>query len=269
MKCLLLISMCIVALNAVPFTKILTSKRHPGGRIIGGQVAHPLQFPYAAAIYVQTPTTRHFCAGTLLSNEWILTAGQCVDEATLFQIFLGSITLEGNDPSQLELATSSYTLHPDYNPLTLENDLGLIKLRMPITFTDYIKPIGRLPLSEIPDFVSTSTFGWGQTSDDDAGLAAQLNYVIVVTITNVECKIIYGSQITDNMVCVEGNYNEGTCYGDIGSSLIQYYSTGHAIPVAVSSFVSGNGCESTDPSGFTRTFPYNAWIRNVTGLTDL
>lgn len=55
--------------------------------------------------------------------------------ATLFQIFLGSITLEGNDPSQLELATSSYTLHPDYNPLTLENDLGLIKLRMPITFT--------------------------------------------------------------------------------------------------------------------------------------
>lgn len=122
---------------------------------------------------------------------------------------------------------------------------------------------------------------------DDAGLAAQLNYVIVVTITNVECKIIYGSQITDNMVCVEGNYNEGTCYvssalvvncrgyifflhqGDIGSSLIQYYSTGHAIPVAVSSFVSGNGCESTDPSGFTRTFPYNAWIRNVTGLTDL
>lgn len=50
-----------------------------GGRIIGGEVAHVLQFPYAAAIYAQTSSTKHFCGGTLLSNQWILTAGQCVD----------------------------------------------------------------------------------------------------------------------------------------------------------------------------------------------
>ncbi|EFA04540.1 serine protease H101 [Tribolium castaneum] len=264
MKVLLLLFLCISALNAIPYKS--SKNQFPGLRIIGGQTAHTLQFPYAAAIYVQTPTLKHFCSGTLLSRQWILTAGQCVDGAILFQIFLGSISLKTNDPGQIEVATSNFVLHPDYNPMTLENDIGLIELRMPITFTDYIQPVDRLPLSALPDYVTVSTFGWGQTSDDDAGLSNDLQWVNVVTIHNTECKLTYGNQITDKMVCVDGNYNEGLCYGDIGSSLIQYYSTGHAIPVGVASFFSSNGCESTDPSGFTRTYPYNDWIRNVTGL---
>ncbi|XP_044266148.1 transmembrane protease serine 2-like [Tribolium madens] len=266
MKLLFLMFLGITALNATPSKRFTQIEEHQGVRIIGGQTAHTLQFPYAAAIYVQTPTLKHFCSGTLLSNQWILTAGQCVDGAILFQIFLGSISLKTNDPGQIEVATSNFVLHPEYNPMTLQNDIGLIELRMPITFTDYIRPIDRLPLSALPDYVTVSTFGWGQTSDEDAGLSNDLQWVNVVTIHNTECKLTYGNQITEKMVCVDGNFNEGLCYGDIGSSLIQYYSTGHAIPVGIASFFSSNGCESTDPSGFTRTYPYNDWIRNVTGF---
>lgn len=36
--------------------------------------------------------------------------------------------------------------------------------------------------------------------------------------------------------------------------------------VGVASFISGNGCESTEPSGFTRIFPYVNWIRNITNV---
>lgn len=43
--------------------------------------------------------------------------------------------MQTDDPGQIEVATSTYILHPDYNPLTLENDLGVIELRMAITFT--------------------------------------------------------------------------------------------------------------------------------------
>ncbi|KAJ3632564.1 hypothetical protein MTP99_009564 [Tenebrio molitor] len=63
------------------------------------------------------------------------------------------------------------------------------------------------------------------------------------------------------MVYVEGNYNEGACYGDIGGPLIDTYARYHTVHVGVSSFVSGNGCESTDPSGYTRTYPYVDWIQ--------
>lgn len=86
------------------------------------------------------------------------------------------------------------------------------------------------------------------------------------------------------MVCVDGNYNQGTCLvfniflslflsltciflkGDTGGPLIQYLNGHHATIVGVSSFISGKGCESTDPSGYFRTVPYIDWIKNVTGI---
>jgi secreted trypsin-like serine protease len=36
--------------------------------------------------------------------------------------------------------------------------------------------------------------------------------------------------------------------------------------VGIASFISSNGCESTDPSGYTKIFPYVDWILNVTGM---
>jgi hypothetical protein len=53
----------------------------------------------------------------------------------LFTVHLGSITLEGPDSYRLTSATSEYVLHPEYNPNTLENDVGLIQLRIPVSYT--------------------------------------------------------------------------------------------------------------------------------------
>jgi secreted trypsin-like serine protease len=239
------------------------ASRQIGGRIIGGVEANAGQFPYAAAIYVNTADGTYFCSGALLNRQWILTAGQCVDGALLFSIRLGSNSLKSNDPNALTVATDNYFLHPDYDPLTLNNDVGLIKLRMAITLTDYIKSITILSSNTIPPAANVITIGWGQTSDEVAGLVDDLNYVYLVTLSNEECRLAFGNQVNDNMVCVDGNYNEGTCRGDLGSPLIQY---GGSVTyhVGISSFISSNGCESTDPSGFTRTAPYVEWINNIT-----
>jgi secreted trypsin-like serine protease len=113
------------------------------------------------------------------------------------------------------------------------------------------------------------------------GLVDELNYVNLVTLSNDECKSAYGDQVNENMVCVAGDTNEGICkvklklklgtsflpfvafQGDLGSPLIQY---GESLTyhVGVATFISSNGCESTDPSGFTRTWPYAMWIINTT-----
>jgi secreted trypsin-like serine protease len=239
--------------------------RKIGSRIIGGQAANAGQFAYAAAITVQTGNGRFSCGGTLLNQEWILTAGQCVDEAVLFTIQLGSNTLEGDDPYRVKVASSEYVVHPDYNPLTLENDIGLIKLRMPVEYSQYLSQIGLLGATYNVTVRSLVAIGWGQTSGEDSGLSNDLMWVNVVPLSNEECKIFYGNQISDNNICVEGNYNEGTCYGDTGSALIQDIGK-YKIHTGIASFISGNGCASTDPSGYTRTFPYRDWIRNYTGV---
>jgi hypothetical protein len=64
----------------------------------------------------------------------------------------------------------------------------------------------------VVDLIDMWTVGWGQASDQDSELQNELQWVEVARLTNEECKIFYGNQINDNTLCVEGNYNEGTCY---------------------------------------------------------
>lgn len=47
---------------------------------------------------------------------------------------LGTNQLQGNNET-VRLATERYYLHPDYNPTTLDNDIGIIKLRAKIPFS--------------------------------------------------------------------------------------------------------------------------------------
>ncbi|KAJ3656418.1 hypothetical protein Zmor_015498 [Zophobas morio] len=236
------------------------------GRIIGGQDAYAGQFSFAAAIYTTTQNSRFFCGGSLIGPEWILTAGQCVNGAISFTIHLGSNVLEGNDPNRLILASSDYVLHPEFDPNTLVNDVGLIKLRMAISYTEYIQKVF-MAYGDLNDYTNLVALGWGQTSDSVAALSNELQYVSVVAVSNAECRVVYGNQISDQMVCVAGAYNEGTCTGDSGSPLVHYDSVSKSIRhVGISTFISGNGCESLDPSGYTRTYSYKSWITNVTGI---
>jgi secreted trypsin-like serine protease len=240
----------------------LPSKDHIGTRIIGGEVARAGQFPFAAAIHVQTADSKFFCGGALTGNDWVITAGHCVYNAVLFTIQLGSNHLVSDDSSRMTVATSTYILHPDFKPDTIEHDIGLIKFRRPVDYNIYLSPVysWSMPLA---DDARVYALGWGQTSDADGELSNDLRYLFISTISNLECRMVYGDQITDNMVCAIGNYNEGTCTGDNGSPLVmssgKYYTL-----VGVASFISANGCESTNPSGYTRTFPYFDWIRNNT-----
>jgi secreted trypsin-like serine protease len=242
----------------------MMQRKVAGGRIIGGAVADPGQFPYATAIYTTTSNNSTlFCTGALTNPRWIITAGQCVDGALSFTIRVGSNKLNSDDPNAITLTTQTYFLHPDYNPATFANDIGLIKLRMPLSYNDHVWSVDLLAGSELPDSTSVLTYGWGQTSDEATGLVDDLNYVDLVTLSNEECKLAFGDQVNENMVCVAGDTNEGICKGDLGSPLIQRVDllTYH---VGVATFISSNGCESNDPSGFTRTWPYAMWIINTT-----
>ena len=65
----------------------------------------------------------------------------CV-RALQFTIRLGSNTLSGTDPNRVTVATTQYFVHPEYNPMTLEHNIALIKLRMPVELTS--KTVGNL-----------------------------------------------------------------------------------------------------------------------------
>ncbi|EFA04565.1 brachyurin [Tribolium castaneum] len=255
-----------VFLGCVVFS--LQTQPHKDGRIIGGNVARAGQFPFAAAITVKTRDSKFFCGGSILTSKHILSAGHCVNGAVEFTVQVGSNHLEGDDNYRYIASTNDYILHPEYDPDTLAHNLGFVVLRMDLRLiVGYLWYVSYLPTTDLVDSEAVTTLGWGQLSDDSVGPVNDLHYVEVVTLSNLECKIIYGDQITEDMVCVEGNYNEGSCIGDSGGPLVQEVRLGLMKQVGIATFVSMNGCESTDPSGFTRIYPHLEWIQNVTNRT--
>ena len=50
-----------------------------GTRIINGEKASPLEYPYQAALAL-VPKFQYICSGSIITQEWVLTAAHCVVE---------------------------------------------------------------------------------------------------------------------------------------------------------------------------------------------
>ncbi|RZB40521.1 Trypsin domain containing protein [Asbolus verrucosus] len=170
------------------------------------ELAQSDKYPFAAAIYVKTTTNTSFCGGTLLTNQWILTAGQCVYGAELFTIYLGSNDVEGDNPNRITVITTDYVLYPDFNPETLQHDVALIKLPMPIELNEYVRRAD-LPKRDVEIGATFITINWAQSSDQEP----RVNTNLLTVLSNTECTMTNYNRITQDMICLSGSYNEGIC----------------------------------------------------------
>lgn len=139
----------------------------PTSRIVNGNVAKQQQFPWFVSVRAYTNGgLKSVCGGSLINNQWVLTAAHCVHGQTTFKLGLGSRNL--NRPF-ISLTSQHFIEHRRYNQHTLNNDIALIKLPMPVTFTQFVQSI-RLPsLSQAisGQFHSNQArvCGYGRTSD--------------------------------------------------------------------------------------------------------
>lgn len=54
---------------------------------------------------------------------------------------MGRQNLQGQNPNEVSRSVAEIVLHPDYDSFSSDNDIALLRLSSPVTFTDYIRPV--------------------------------------------------------------------------------------------------------------------------------
>lgn len=230
----------------------------PSGRIVGGQEATPHAWPHQVALFIDNT---YFCGGSLISNQWVLTAAHCTDGAKSIEVVMGAHNIRLEEASQVTLVSSNYIVHEGWNPSTLSNDVSVIKLPSAVTFNANINKVA-LPSTDVNVGDTVTPTGWGKNSDSAGGITDKLRQVSNQVITVSACADVYGSIIDQRIVCTSTTGGKGTCNGDSGGPLNRNGKT-----YGVTSFVASAGCESGLPDGFTRVVEFLDWIAEKTGVT--
>ncbi|XP_023311931.1 brachyurin-like isoform X2 [Anoplophora glabripennis] len=233
------------------------------GRIAGGYEARDGQFPYQAAIYIDSSEaveleTDAFCSGSLISENYILTSARCLSKAEKVTVVLGGPRLDELEPNQVKVESSEFIIPEGYKSGAYEWDLGLIKLSEPVELADNIQPV---KLAEGDDNYAgdvATVAGWGATYQAQYILEPVLRWIESVIISYREC-------IKDNspykQIVVEGsNFCQLTgaksaCHGDAGAPL-----TLDDVQIGLVVLTPYN-CFRGHPVLYTRVATYIDWIK--------
>lgn len=216
--------------------------------------------------------TLHWCGGTILTHDLILTAAHCFKfspNVSQLVVRVGQYKLYAPDPYELEFQVEAMRVHRDFNPDTFYNDICLLKIRTTaqhrILFNEYVKPVC-LPTKQ-DTYIGGSyciIAGWGKTftTQRRQPRSAVLQTAAVPLYQPGECEQpwVYGNRIQRGMFCaghVQGGMD--ACHGDSGGPLICRSVTGRYAVFGIISW--GEECGLPNrPGVYVKVQDYLDWI---------
>lgn len=234
-----------------------------GGRVIGGINAGSAPF----IVSFQQQTTKgyiHFCGGSIINANWILTAAHCITSQSLASktvIFAGCTNIASPDKTCTRRTISSYKNHNLYVGGIAPYDIGLVKVNQPFSFTKSIASIA-LPAANSQPSGDCTLFGWGSTSTTTSPLfPVNLQQVDLPIISLKECEDALGKaaiNVHNTNVCAGPlSGGKGICTSDSGGPLVSKNTL-----VGIVSW-GKNPCGQKDsPSVFTRVSAFTTWIQD-------
>ncbi|KAH8275573.1 hypothetical protein KR026_010931, partial [Drosophila bipectinata] len=187
--------------------------------------------PWAAILEFNTtqPIRARFkCGGTLITSKFVLTAAHCIKN-TLVSVRLGEHDLSKDEDclsfddepvcldKPLDVPVDKIFVHEGYERFRAVNDIALIRLKYPVQFTDWIRPIC-LPITKDLQFesqtnISMEVVGWGITEEEKLSDVPKKAFVNRLNLA--ECNIF---NPMSTKLCASA-LGKDSCRGDSGGPL--------------------------------------------------
>jgi len=250
------------------FILFLSTSQASKLRIIGGTEVDASDRKWEFIVSHQY-NNNHYCGGSLIAPQWVLTAAHCWHDSNGNFIPLDSTGDKiGVNDYNLSLLTlydiETVYVHPDYNHAATDNDLTLLKLVNPI---ENITPVILDHTSPLIAGLESWVAGWGTMTsgvNDSPDILMQVSTPIIDFDTCNTSYTSLGYPLTSNMLCA--GYMEGgkdSCQGDSGGPLISD-NNGEWVQSGIVSW--GVGCaEPEQPGVYTKVQNYLPWIESYTG----
>lgn len=253
-------------------------------QVVNGTRAKKHGFPWHVALTTYATNAEYrliHCGGVVVHERWVLTAAHCLTksktaiplDASIFLLFFGKHFVDRNvDDNDVKTrkAVRLY-IHENYNPWSIDNDLGLIFLNEAVPFNEAIAPLCLPSVNSMVTFTEGETgvvSGWGVT-DRNRSLPMTLMEVTLPIVSNQKCQQSYKDHrfkttVTDNMYCA--GYEEGgksTCHGDSGGGMA-FLKNGRYFLEGIVSWGSNDDCAAPGAyAGFTRVRNFIPWIKTL------
>ena len=74
------------------------------------------------------------CGGAILNDRWIVTAAHCLHNMKRVEVTLGDLIRDEQEEGEIIMISREFFTHPDFNKITMENDIALLKLPKEMRF---------------------------------------------------------------------------------------------------------------------------------------
>lgn len=262
----------IQLLIVVVATLVRPALAAPTAQVVGGHDATTF-YPWMVGILLSSekrPDAAHFCGGTLIAPDRVMTAAHCVfshvDGLTgakvpllpaLIDIWVGSSSF--SDPAGRRLPIRGIVVHPEYDPRTLKNDIAILLLEEKLT---------DLPPVQLARVAQGSTWGivlgWGSMSGAGYLQPSSLQEGVVMVPPAEACRQSLGGGFDEQRMICSGvtlaNAEVNSCQGDSGGPVLQRQADGSLAQVGITSWASQTNCASSTFNAATAVSAYTDFL---------
>jgi len=215
----------VLAAVVLPLRPVVAAAPSPAAGIIGGTPAAAGAYPFMVSLQALNAGDAHFCGGSLVDREWVLTAAHCVHAPAPaeFRVVVGATRLSAGDGEVRRPV--EIRVHPDYDgDATHGADIALVRLSAPVDDIAPIEPVRPAERAQWQAGDPATVIGWGVTSEAAKAPSDELRSVRVAIRADSEMAdpVAYGGAFLASDMVGAGRTGGGAdgCFGDSGGPLV-------------------------------------------------